>query len=223
MDGLEDDALMRALGQLCRKGTRVLRYPREVREVVTRLFEDPADPSSVIRFHDGASVPKDAYYGRGTTDADRWSLDHIWPKAFGFKDHRGVISDLHNIAIADFTHNARRGAGLYYDRRLDHLARDVEIAPQRYFDPRGVIARACLYMTCRYQGDGGDPRLELDEREHVRGENHIGSRETLLLWNKLAPVTREERRRNDIIAETQGNRNPFVDRPSFADLIWFPV
>ncbi len=49
------------------------------------------------------------------------------------------------------------------------------------------------------------------------------SLETLLYWNRLARVTPAERLRNDRIADAQGNRNPFVDRPEFADLVWYPV
>jgi endonuclease I len=39
----------------------------------------------------------------------------------------------------------------------------------------------------------------------------------------LAAASRAERIRNDRIAALQGNRNPFVDRPEFADLLWYPV
>lgn len=221
-DGLEDEALLEHLGTLTAKKHRVLPYPRGVREVLMKAFEDPLNPDNVIRFHDGQSVPKDAYGPRPSSKGG-WSLDHVWPKAFGFLKDRRVISDLHNIAIADMRYNAGRGAGLFYDRRYDFDERETEIAPTRRFDPRGVIARASLYMAVRYQGKGKDPALVLDEREHVKGEPHIGSLETLLIWNRLARVTPAERNRNDLIAEAQGNRNPFVDRPEFADLIWYPV
>jgi hypothetical protein len=33
-------------------------------------------------------------------------------------------------------------------------------------------------------------------------------------------VDAAERRRHDRIAELQGNRNPFIDRPELADLLW---
>ncbi|MFL4472083.1 endonuclease [Tateyamaria armeniaca] len=221
-DGLEDDALRTCLGRITKEGHHRISYQPQATEAMKDLFRDPLNDQNVIRFHDGVSVPITSY-GPGAVPQDRWNKDHIWPKAFGFADNATAHADLHNIAVADAVHNSRRSAGLFYDRRLDHLEREMEVAPERHFDPRGVIARACLYMAVRYQGVDGDPELTLDERAHVIGEPHIGSLETLLLWNKLARVSRAERIRNDQIAERQGNRNPFVDRPDFADLIWYPV
>lgn len=221
-DGLEDDLLLRCLGKLIASDHRSLSYHPQVTEAVREIFRDPLNDANLIRFNDGISVPISAY-GPASSSQQRWNKDHIWPQAFGFCDHRTAYADLHNIAVADPIQNSRRGAGVFYDRRLDYRERDMEVAPTRHFDPRGVIARACLYMAVRYQGRDGDPNLKLDEQRHVMGEAHIGSLETLLLWNKLARVSRAERLRNDQIAERQGNRNPFVDRPEFADLIWYPV
>ena len=221
-DGLEEQELKQYLGKLISKDSKILSYPKQVREVIIEVFEDHENSENILLFHNGVSVPKDKYGPRHMRGGG-WNLDHIWPKAFGFLDRRNIISELHNICPADFVYNAERGAGFFYDRRLDFREKEKEMAPTRYFDPRGVIARACLYMEIRYQGLNSDPVLELDEKEHKRGEGHLGSLETLLYWNKLTRVSTAERKRNDKIAEVQGNRNPFVDRPEFADLIWYPV
>jgi len=43
----------------------------------------------------------------------------------------------------------------------------------------------------------------------------------LLTWNRQDPVSNWERRRNDIIYYNyQHNRNPFIDHPEYAELIW---
>jgi endonuclease I len=39
-------------------------------------------------------------------------------------------------------------------------------------------------------------------------------------WNALDPVSEEEIKRNEVAFKYQGNRNPFIDHPSYADLIW---
>jgi endonuclease I len=43
---------------------------------------------------------------------------------------------------------------------------------------------------------------------------------TLLAWHEADPVDELERRRHERIAETQGNRNSFIDRPEFSVAIW---
>ncbi|MCG8393202.1 MAG: endonuclease [Pseudomonadales bacterium] len=64
---------------------------------------------------------------------------------------------------------------------------------------KGDVARAMLYLHEQYN-------LPL-----------IGTLEMYQRWNELDPVDDEERRRNDVIAEIQGNRNPFIDSPSRAN------
>ena len=222
-DGLEDSALKQSLYSIIRKGQNKLGYPKAVREAAMIAFEDPENDENVLLFNDNRSVPKSNYFGFGKRAPGCWNLDHIWPKAFGFQENQKIISDMHNIGLTDVAYNSRRGAGFFYDRRLDFREKETEVSPTRIFDPRGFIARACLYMEVRYQGFDKDPKLVLDEQQQVVGEPHLGSLETLLYWNRLARVTPAERKRNDIIAERQGNRNPFIDRPEFADLIWYPV
>mgnify|MGYP000753809915 FL=1 len=47
-----------------------------------------------------------------------------------------------------------------------------------------------------------------------------------MLWtccssgNKLDPVSQKELDRNEVVYGIQGNRNPFIDHPEFADYIW---
>ena len=36
----------------------------------------------------------------------------------------------------------------------------------------------------------------------------------------MDPVSEQERLRNDIVYEWQGNRNPFIDRPEYVNRIW---
>ena len=44
--------------------------------------------------------------------------------------------------------------------------------------------------------------------------------ELLLDWNTSDPVDEIEQRRNEQVAVYQGNRNPFIDNPSYANAIW---
>ncbi len=42
----------------------------------------------------------------------------------------------------------------------------------------------------------------------------------LMKWHREDPVSDKERKRNDGIEETQGNRNPFIDYPYLAEFFW---
>jgi endonuclease I len=83
------------------------------------------------------------------------------------------------------------------------------------------VARALLYMDLRYDGsDGGTPDLELVDRTTSIGDRHLGHLCALLVWHEEDLVDDAERRRNDVIFAWQGNRNPFVDHPEWAQSVW---
>ncbi len=74
------------------------------------------------------------------------------------------------------------------------------------FEPahgKGAVARAVLYFAVRYPG-------LMDEMPAARYP-------MLLTWHQQDPVTRWERHRNAAIHQRQGNRNPFIDRPHWAE------
>ncbi len=92
------------------------------------------------------------------------------------------------------------------------------------FEPRnavkGDVARMLFYMAVRYEGGDGWNDLEMSSTVGS-SSSMIGDLEVLLAWNDQDPVDAFEMRRNDRIhAAWQGNRNPFVDHPEWADAIW---
>jgi hypothetical protein len=44
----------------------------------------------------------------------------------------------------------------------------------------------------------------------------------LLQWNQSDPVSQKEIDRNNVVYGIQNNRNPFIDHPEYAALIWDP-
>ena len=97
---------------------------------------------------------------------------------------------------------------------------------------KGDIARAVLYMAVRYEGgkhpitDQSEPDLELtDDRSKIvitsASPAYMGLLSTLLAWHQLDPPDAAERARNDVVQSFQGNRNPFIDNPSWATAALF--
>lgn len=103
---------------------------------------------------------------------------------------------------------------------------------------KGDVARILLYIYVHYNSykvsqlfenyattDGkGDQsyfaQSLLPLTNIVRSDNEQSAISLLLKWNKDDPVDFGEKNRNDQVYSIQGNRNPFIDCPSFADLIW---
>ena len=65
---------------------------------------------------------------------------------------------------------------------------------------RGNIARAMLYMHSRYDIPVEKNALALFK-----------------VWNRIDAPSKQEKVRNDIIERLQGQRNPYIDRPSIAE------
>ncbi|KAL8152534.1 hypothetical protein V2J09_010294 [Rumex salicifolius] len=103
-------------------------------------------------------------------------------------------------------------------------ALDTEADKEKWAPPkqvRGDIARALMYMAVRYGfPEPGFPVLNLSDSPSTK-TREMGLVSTLLKWNEMDPPSREEKIRNERICRIyQHNRNPFVDHPEYAKLIW---
>ena len=187
--------------------------------------EDPENPGNFILFYTGVSVSKNSAIG------GLWDREHIWPKSHGgFSNNSIPGSDLHNLKPSDKTANNRRG-NLDFDEGGRPLT-EVIYAPNSTqnkissssFEPRdenkGDVARIVFYMTVRYEGGSGEPDLELNDSVNNGSRPYLGRVSVLLRWNREDPVDDFEKRRNEEIFKIQGNRNPFIDFPEFAEMIW---
>lgn len=79
--------------------------------------------------------------------------------------------------------------------------KDADLAEPRP-GARGEIARAIFYMVHAYGIEIGASQLEL-----------------MKTWNRADEVSAEEVRRNNVIEGIQGNRNPYIDDPSLANVV----
>ena len=181
-----------------------------------------------------------AYRGGRAGCQDLWEREHVWPTSRGFdKKSQDGHTDLHHIRPADKDiNNAHRnygfgeGGNLVFDssagcpdrRAVAKLNKESEA-----FEPpdraKGEVARMLFYMAVRYEeGDSAKPEsmpdLSLRKENALVKEPRIGHLCTLLKWNRDYPPTLFEIRRNERVMELQGNRNPFIDNPSWADEIW---
>lgn len=185
---------------------------------------DPENPANVILFY--SQISRNAsLYGSVAGTINR---EHVWAKSHGnFSGIRPMDGDALNLRPADAIVNMNRG-NLDFDNVQPYGVRDQTATSCWYsesaYEPgpltKGQVARILFYMATRYEGTVGEIDLELVPKTKNYPEPKFGNLTTLLEWNRLYPPSEMERQRNDRIFRIQQNRNPFVDHPEFADLIW---
>ena len=189
---------------------------------------DPNDSNKMILLYTGRSQGGTIAQNN---EADGWNREHVWPLSkLGGDTGLTAGHDAHHIRPADVSVNKDRGNlefGVASNIEQDTYAPGSSYCKisSEYFEPRdevkGDIARMLFYMAIRYEGDvNGEADLELVFSAHGASTFEFGNLALLLEWNRLDPVDDFERNRNNVIYTYQKNRNPFIDYPSLADLIW---
>ncbi|WP_049580849.1 endonuclease I family protein [Streptomyces sp. SBT349] len=220
-EGKTGESLKTALHEIVSTGTTRLSYS-EVWDALMDTDQDPSDPGSVLLLYTGESRGADQNGG----DVGDWNREHVWAQSHGdFGTSAGPGTDLHHLRPADVQVNGVRG-----NKDFDDGGSPVSRAPGNYTDAdsweardedKGDVARMLFYMAVRYEGGDGFADLELDNDTSNGGTPYHGRLSTLLEWHAQDPPSAFEERRNEIVhADYQGNRNPFIDHPEWAQAIW---
>ncbi len=226
-EGLAGAALKAKLHEIISTGSVQLTDDQE-NEAMKVLNTDPANVNNVLLLYNPtSSVPKSAY-----NDDNGWNKEHCWPESRGLGSAGPDQNDVHNLYAENKRVNALRG-NLYFDESdpsdSGYLAPVTNSAPETSRDgdswepppaSKGNVARGVFYMATRY--DGGEPDTSaLSFADNPAFTNTMGKLATLLLWHALDPPDALESNRNETIYATyQRNRNPFIDRPEWAEAIW---
>ena len=220
-ESLQGDQLKKAIHEII-KGHVDFSYNRAA-DIINYSDSDPANPKNVILFYLQQSRDASLYGMSG----DFINREHVWAKSHGnFSGIRPMDSDAHNLRPADASVNEARGnkdfdnvqpSGILYYETTDCWFTDYAWEPGPAV--KGQVARILFYMATRYMGDG-EINLELVDKIDTYPLPEHGKLSTLIQWNNQYPPSDFERRRNERIFEIQQNRNPFVDNPEFANLIW---
>lgn len=205
--------------------THELDYTPEVWEALLQTDLDPENPEKVLLiygFDDSSSDPRD----HRTRDKDKschtsscigyWVREHSYPKSLGHPNlgTTGPGADAHHIRSIDYQKNNSRSNRPFADGEGNsHITPDGSFYPGDEW--KGDIARMMMYMHIRYP--------ERAPANNVGTGSHVYSSEMpdiFLEWNAEDPPTESEYIRNMVLEEMQGNRNPFIDNPYLATLIW---
>lgn len=222
---LQNATLLAKLHQIIQTNHKALGYDR-ARKVMFGTIH-------LEQLADGTYAVKDVYCEKHFTDKDFngghhigpgmvpgngsiLNTEHTWPQSrFTSRyDKETQKSDIHHLFPTDSQMNSHRSS-----LQFGNVDDDMEKlkCPQNrlgrqngekgtVFEPpvahRGNVARAIFYFSVRY-------KMKVSGAEE----------RALRRWNKEDPVNADEEKRNNIVEDAQGNRNPFVDYPELVDRI----
>jgi endonuclease I len=160
-----------------------------------------------------------------------FNREHSWPQSwFGASKSSPMYSDLFHVYPTDSYVNTRRSNYPYGEVSSPTWTSQngSKLGPCSYpgytgtaFEPldefKGDLARTYFYVCTRYYGeDTGWITNSL-----MSGANLLPWALTMMKdWSLQDPVSAKEIARNNAIYTLQGNRNPFIDHPEYACLIW---
>lgn len=148
----------------------------------------------------------------------RWNREHVFAKSLAspvlVTDDPGPGTDVHNLRAADSQMNSRRNNNYFRDGSGNSFL-DGDFYPGDEF--KGDVARIIMYMYLRYPTQCEPVNIGVGSRSF---SDNADMPNIFLEWNQEDPVSEFELNRNEVIFSFQGNRNPFIDNPYLATLIW---
>ncbi len=168
--------------------------------------------------------------GIGGVEGTGYNREHSWPSSWYGGEISPMYSDLFMVYPTDNYVNNRRGSYPYgeVDSPGWTSFNGSKLGNCTYsgysgiaFEPidayKGDFARSYFYVTARYYGeDGSWPGSDMTD-----GADLLPWAVNMLLeWHLDDPVSRKELERNGTVYTMQGNRNPFIDRPEFAEAMY---
>lgn len=182
-----------------------------------------------------------------STIGQGWNKEHTIPQSWWGGGTSGQGCDIIIVRLSDIHCNSVRGNLIYGevttskkndidDNKVGNCSNYAEIgvtSSTEVFEPRdaikGDMARTYFYAMARYlkSGSVNGPATKWTSGNgssvfSASGNNGFDSKyvNMLIRWHKEDPVDQREIARNYGVEFCQKNRNPFVDHPSWVDLIW---
>ena len=183
------------------KHTTILSYG-ERHNFLYNADEDAANTANVILMYNSESRDEREYTsGNNPHSPQTFNTEHVYPQSR--LEAANAVTDLHHLRSCDANVNSNRSNFPFVD-----ASGTFELINGNSWYPgdewKGDVARMMMYLNVRYG--------ETFEK--------VGTLNLFLEWNAADPVSPFELQRNAIIQGAQGNRNPFIDNPYLATLIW---
>lgn len=153
-------------------------------------------------------------------DPCEYNREHVFPRSSAnppmgdaSNGSTGIVADPHNLRPTDVQRNGTRGS-----RKFTNGSGNSGVVGDDWYpgdEWKGDVARVAMYMYVRY-GDRCLPSLI--GTGPAQGDTDM--LQLFLQWNAEDPVSDVEEQRNPHLENVYGNRNPFIDNPVLATIIW---
>ena len=169
--------------------------------------------------------------GTYSTEGNCYNREHIIPQSV-FNSAAPMVSDAHFIPPVDGKVNGIRSnyphgnvaTSSFTSRNGSKLGTSAVVGYSgTVFEPinefKGDVARMYFYFATRYENTVSNYSYAMfnGTSNQVFTPSFLAM---LLNWHTNDPVSAREIARNNAIYARQGNRNPFIDNPSYVNSIW---
>lgn len=193
--------------------TKTISYS-ELQTLMKTSDVDPQNPANLLLIYGSQSS---GTHQRSRPIGGSWNREHVYAKSKGTPNlgTSGPGADGHHLRPADNTLNSTRGS-LSFDDGTGATAYKTSRGGWFPGDEwKGDVARILMYMYVRYNSRCLPLNITMNPSTYSSDFPDI-----LLKWNIEDPVSDFEKQRNNVVAQTQGNRNPFIDNAYLATVIW---
>lgn len=169
--------------------------------------------------------------GNYSGEGDCYNREHLWPQSWTNNDGTHKTDLGHVFPTDGYVNNRRDNLAFgevnnpsWTSRNGSKLGKcSTSGFNNTVFEPideyKGDVARALMYVSVRYYTeDSGWANSDMTTKSVIKD----WAMTMLLRWHNDDPVDDKEIDRNNAVYRIQGNRNPFVDYPDFAPMIWDP-
>lgn len=201
--------------------TNILDYS-DVWAVLQQTDLDPTNSANVLLVYgyndsDG-DITNDRTRNKNNNGGNvgEWNREHVYPKSLGQPDlgTSGPGADAHHLRSSDVQMNGNRSNRLFASGSGNAGPSGANWYPGDEW--KGDVARMIMYMYLRY----GNQCLPSNVGVGTAVVSDASMIDLFLQWNADDTVSVYETNRNNILETEQGNRNPFIDNPYLATIIW---
>ena len=194
--------------------TQTISYSAGLKALFKTSDADPENPSNLLLIYGSESS---GTHQRSRPFTGQWNREHVYAKSKGTPNlgESGPGSDGHHLRPADNTLNSTRGSLLFDDGTGVKAYKTSRGGWYPGEEWKGDVARILMYMYVRYNSRCLPLNITMNPATYSSDFPDI-----LLKWNVEDPVSAFEIQRNNVVAGIQKNRNPFIDNPYLATVIW---